>query len=94
MSDADQTNVVGLGVYTPSPETFSMDERQLDWVDGRLTRVEETVREHDRSIAQLVELVPEIKRLIKMSYILLGAAALLGLLTHSESLILLLTGSH
>ncbi len=62
------------------------DQRQFEWVDGRLTTVEEVVKKHDVSITQLVELVPEIKKLIRWSYILLGFALAVGLILNAPQL--------
>lgn len=57
-----------------------MDEHQLTWVDGRLTRLEKASARHEVAVKTLAELVPEVRRLVKMSYILLGAGILAAVL--------------
>lgn len=64
-----------------------MDEHQLDWVDGRLTRLEGVVSEHAVAVRALTDLVPEIKRLVKISYIVLGALLVFGLLTKGPAFV-------
>jgi len=68
-----------------------MDEHQLDWVDTRLSRVEEAVSLHDAAIRELVGLVPEIKRLIKWSYILMGIIATVAVLSNAQSVVSIIT---
>lgn len=70
----------------PKPESFQMDQQQLDWVDGRLNRLETTTVDHAVVVAQVKELIPELRRLTKLSYIALGVVLAISILDHWHGL--------